>query len=127
MILLYCKLGQLRKESMHIDTIELLSGSINDHDSAENKKDGTEKSELLACTREQTFGEWSNSQLTEFSSCRDYKTSNDAYENVLWIYLKLVLLFLPYSNVTVTFIMYGTWGYTPVNNPLSEICFLPGE
>ena len=33
---------------MHIDTIELLSGSINDHDSAENKKDGTEKSELLA-------------------------------------------------------------------------------
>ena len=48
MILLYCKLGQPRKENMHIDTIELLSGSINDHDSAENKKDGTEKSELLA-------------------------------------------------------------------------------
>ena len=52
LILLYCKLGQLRKENMHIDTIELLSGSTHggssDQDSTENKKDGTEKSELLA-------------------------------------------------------------------------------
>ena len=48
LVLLYRKLGQLRKENMHSDTTEPLSGSISDQDSTENKKDATEKSELLA-------------------------------------------------------------------------------
>ena len=52
LILLYRKLGQLRKENMYIDTAELIPtssrGSTSDQDSTENKKDATEKSELLA-------------------------------------------------------------------------------
>ena len=52
LILLYCKLGQLRKQNMHIDTTELLSGSTHgsssDQDSTDSKKGVTEKSELLA-------------------------------------------------------------------------------
>ena len=52
LILLYRKLGQLRKENMYIDTAELIPtsphGSTSDQDSTENKKGATEKSELLA-------------------------------------------------------------------------------
>ena len=52
LILLYRKLGQLRKESMSTNVTELLSinthSSSSDHDSASDKEDETEISKLLA-------------------------------------------------------------------------------
>ena len=55
LVLLYRKLGQLRKQNMHIDATELLPssthGSSGDQDDKKNKKDATEASELLAQER----------------------------------------------------------------------------
>ena len=52
LILLYRKLGQLTMKNMYIDTTELIPASphssTSDQDSTENKKNATEKSELLA-------------------------------------------------------------------------------
>ena len=52
LILLYRKLGQLTMKNMYIDTTELIPpsphSSTSDQDSTENKKNATEKSELLA-------------------------------------------------------------------------------
>ena len=55
LVLLYRKLGQLRKQNMHIDATEPLPssthGSSGDQDDTKNKKDATEASELLAQER----------------------------------------------------------------------------
>ena len=52
LILLYRKLGQLRKENMSTNVNELLTtnthSSSSDHDSASDKEDETEFSKLLA-------------------------------------------------------------------------------
>ena len=54
LILLYRKLGQLRKQNMHIDVTELLPSSTHGssadqlQDDTKQKKDATETSELLA-------------------------------------------------------------------------------
>ena len=57
LVLLYRKLGQLRKQNMHIDATEFeplpssTHGSSGDQDDTKNKKDATEASELLAQER----------------------------------------------------------------------------
>ena len=50
LILLYRKLGQLRKQNMHIDATEPFPSSTHDQlqDNTKQKKDATETSELLA-------------------------------------------------------------------------------
>lgn len=55
LVLLYRKLGQLRKQNMRIDATEPLPssthGSSSDLDNTKNKKDATEASELLTQER----------------------------------------------------------------------------
>ena len=50
LVLLYHKLGQLRKQQIHVNTTEpLLSSTLNSNqDGASDKEDATEMSELLA-------------------------------------------------------------------------------
>jgi len=51
LVLLYRKLGQLRKQHMHNSDSELHSTHDSDQDSASDKEDGTEMSELLSKCR----------------------------------------------------------------------------
>ena len=63
LILLYRKLGQLRKENMSTNVTELLTTNTHsnngDHDSAPDKKDETELSKLLAL-KKKPLEEFSN-------------------------------------------------------------------
>lgn len=51
LVLLYRKLGQLRKQYMHNSDSELHNSHDSDQDSASDKEDGTEMSELLSKDR----------------------------------------------------------------------------